>query len=55
MENRYLGDTIGAEGGAFDKGITRVKIGWCKFRDIVPSQWRFALTSKRQILFCMCT
>ena len=30
----YLGDTVGARGGAFDSVKTRVKNGWCKFRDL---------------------
>ena len=32
----YLGDTIGARGGAFDSERTRIRCGWFKFRDLVP-------------------
>ena len=32
----YLGSTIGATVGAVDSVITRIKSGWCKFRDFVP-------------------
>ena len=36
MENFcYLGDTLGARGGAFDSAITRIKTGWHKFRDLM--------------------
>ena len=32
----YLGDTIGAREGGFDSVITRIRSGWCNFRDLVP-------------------
>ena len=38
----YLGDTIGAGGGAGESSSTRVRCGWQKFRDLLP-----VLTSKR--------
>ena len=28
--------TIGAREGAFDNVITRIRSGWCKFKDLVP-------------------
>ena len=40
---------------AVDSVITRIRSGWNKFRDLVLSQSRFALRSKRQTIFCMCT
>ena len=47
-EKFYLNDTIG--GGTFDSIITRIKSEWCKFSDLVQL---LALSSKRQIIFCM--
>ena len=32
----YLGDTIGARGGAFDSVNMRIRSRWCKLRDLVP-------------------
>ena len=32
----YLGDTIGARGGAEDSITARIRSGWNKFRDLVP-------------------
>ena len=32
----YLGDTIGARGGAEDSVTTRVRSGWNKFRELLP-------------------
>ena len=32
----YLGDTVGAREGGFASVITRIRSGWCNFRDLVP-------------------
>ena len=40
----YLCDTIGARRGAFDSAKTKIKSGWCGFRDLVP------LLSKRGLI-----
>ena len=32
----YLSDTKRARGTSFGNGITRIRSGWCKFRDLVP-------------------
>ena len=32
----YLGNKNGARAGAFDSGVTSIRSGWCKFRDLVP-------------------
>ena len=45
----YLGDTIRVKGGAFGSVITN--LGFSAF----ANQQRFALRSKRQIVFCMYT
>ena len=45
----YLGDTIRVKGGVFGSVITN--LGFSAF----VNQQRFALRSKRQIVFCMYT
>ena len=35
METFYLDDATGAGVGAFDSVITKIRSGWCKFRDLV--------------------
>ena len=44
----YLGDTIGAGGGAKDSCSTRARCGWQKFRDLLPvlKSKRFSLRRK---------
>ena len=37
--------------GAFDSVKTKIRRGWCNFRDSVSL---FALLTKRQIILCMC-
>ena len=46
----YLGDTIVARECGFDSVITRIRGGWCKFRDLVP-----LLASRGLPLFCILT
>lgn len=31
----YFDNTIGAGGGSFDSATTRIRKGWCRFRDLV--------------------